>query len=144
MKEKSIETTLFSYISRAHNRGDAFLCNELKKQGIKGLVYSHISIIVILSIYNQLSMKEISEKISKDKSTVTSLVNKLERLGYVRKKLCKEDKRVVYLVLEDKADEVIDTINEVADMFEDKVKNILKDEEMEFLLRVMDKLVSKF
>ena len=144
MKEKSIETTLFSYISRVHNRGDAFLCNELKKRGIKGLVYSHISIIVILSIYNQLSMKEISEKISKDKSTVTSLVNKLERLGYVRKKLCKEDKRVVYLVLEEKADEVIDTINEVADMFEDKVRNILKDEEMEFLLRVMDKLVSKF
>ena len=99
METLEIRNTLFSYISRAHHRGASYIDVLLREKGIKDLAYSHVRIIIILSVYKRLSMKEISELISKDKSTVTSLVNKLEKIGYVRKVACENDKRIVFLEL---------------------------------------------
>ena len=45
------------------------------------------------------SMSEIAVEINRSKSTVTELVNKLEKLGYVKKKCCMDDSRVIYVVL---------------------------------------------
>lgn len=89
-------------------------------------------------------MKEISELISKDKSTVTTLVNKLVSLGYVKKEVCSEDKRIVYLTLEDKADEIIETVFQVSKLFHQKVESILTKEEIKTLFFLMEKLVKNF
>ncbi|WP_294703499.1 MarR family transcriptional regulator [uncultured Fusobacterium sp.] len=144
MKEVEIRNTLFSYISRAHHRGVSYIETLLKKKGINNLGYSHVRIIIILSIYKKLSMKEISEFINKDKSTVTTLVNKLEKLGYVRKKTCSKDRRIVFLELEEKSEEIIETVFQVAELFQEKVESILSKEERETLFFLMEKLVNKF
>lgn len=99
METLEIRNTLFSYISRAHHRGASYIDVLLREKGIKDLAYSHVRIIIILSVYKRLSMKEISELISKDKSTVTSLVNKLEKIGYVRKVACITAKGGFYMEL---------------------------------------------
>ena len=116
----------------------------LREKGIKDLAYSHVRIIIILSVYKRLSMKEISELISKDKSTVTSLVNKLEKIGYVRKVACENDKRIVFLELEDKAEEIVETVLQVAKLFHQKVESILTKEEIETLFFLMEKLIKNF
>lgn len=144
MENFEIRNTLFSYISRAHHKGTVYIDELSKKRGIENLVYSHIRIIIILSIYKKLSMKEISELISKDKSTVTTLVNKLVSLGYVKKEVCSEDKRIVYLTLEDKADEIIETVFQVSKLFHQKVESILTKEEIKTLFFLMEKLVKNF
>jgi MarR family 2-MHQ and catechol resistance regulon transcriptional repressor len=144
MENFEIRNTLFSYISRAHHKGTVYIDELSKKRGIENLVYSHIRIIIILSIYKKLSMKEISELISKDKSTVTTLVNKLVSLGYVKKEICSEDKRIVYLTLEDKADEIIETVFQVSKLFHQKVESILTKEEIKTLFFLMEKLVKNF
>lgn len=144
MENFEIRNTLFSYISRAHHKGTVYIDELSKKRGIENLVYSHIRIIIILSIYKKLSMKEISELISKDKSTVTTLVNKLVNLGYVKKEVCSEDKRIVYLTLEDKADEIIETVFQVSKLFHQKVESILTKEEIKTLFFLMEKLVKNF
>ena len=89
-------------------------------------------------------MKEITEKISKDKSTVTILVNKLEKKGYVRKRVCSEDRRVMYLELEEKAKEVIGVIFDVSQIFHKKVEQILEKDEIDTLKRIMSKLLEKW
>lgn len=144
MKNEELKNSLFGFIGRVHDRGDMFVHEELKKHGISGLAYSHISIIVVLSIYKKLSMKEISEKISKDKSTVTILVNKLETLGYIKKENCKRDRRIVYITLEEKADKIIEVVTEVSKSFGKKLENILKKDEIDTLFLVMKKLVKNF
>ena len=83
-------------------------------------------------------MKEISELISKDKSTVTSLVNKLEKIGYVRKVACENDKRIVFLELEDKAEEIVETVLQVAKLFHQKVESILTKGEIETLFLILN------
>lgn len=89
-------------------------------------------------------MKEVSEKISKDKSTVTTLVNKLVKLGYVKKSISLEDKRVIFLSLEKKADEITEIISEVSQIFEKKVETILGPCDIDLLMRILNKLVNNF
>ena len=144
MESLEIRNTLFSYMSRVHHKGASYIDELLRKKGIRNLSYSHIRIIIILSIHNRISMKEISEFISKDKSTVTTLVNKLEKLGYVKKISCQKDRRVTYLELEEKAKEIVETVFQVANLFHQKVESILTKEEITTLFTLMEKLIKNF
>ena len=144
MEKFEIRNTLLSYMSRVHHKGASYIEELLREKGIRDLAYSHIRIIIILSIYKKLSMKEISEMISKDKSTVTSLANKLEKFGYVKKCISNEDKRVIYLELEEKSEEIIETVFQVAKLFHQKVESILTKKEIETLFFLMEKLVKNF
>ncbi|WP_176892416.1 MarR family transcriptional regulator [Fusobacterium varium] len=144
MKNEAFGNSLYSYLSRAHHRSRIFMDEELRKKGITDLGYSHIRIIIVLYVFKTLSMKEITEKISKDKSTVTILVNKLEKKGYVRKSVCSEDRRVMYLELREKAEEVIGVIFDVSQIFHKKVEQILEKDEIDTLKRIMSKLLEKW
>ena len=95
-------------------------------------------------VFKTLSMKEITEKISKDKSTVTILVNKLEKKGYVRKRVCSKDRRVMHLELGERAEEVIGVIFDVSEIFHRKVEQILEKDEIDTLKRIMSKLLEKW
>ncbi|WP_291258694.1 MarR family transcriptional regulator [Fusobacterium sp.] len=144
MEKLEIRNTLFSYISRVQHRGATYIEELLREKGVNNLGYSHIRIIIILSIYKKLSMKEISKLICKDKSTVTSLVNKLERMSYVKKTASIEDKRVIYLTLEEKSNEIIEIVFQVTKIFHKRVEKILTKEEISQLFCLMEKLVENF
>ena len=133
MKNEAFGNSLYSYLSRAHHRSRIFMDEELRKKGITDLGYSHIRIMIVLYVFKTLSMKEITEKISKDKSTVTSLVNKLEKKGYVRKRVCSKDRRVMHLELGERAEEVIGVIFDVSEIFHRKVEQILENDEIDTL-----------
>lgn len=144
MEERKLENTLYSSIARLYHKNRCFMDEQLRKRGITELGFSHIRIIIILHIFKVLSMKEVTEKISKDKSTVTILVNKLEKKGYIRKKVCDEDRRVTYLELEDKAKEILNIIFEVSDIFQNKVEKILDEEERKMFIKIMSKLIENW
>ena len=144
MEERKLENTLYSSIARLYHKNRCFMDEQLRKRGITELGFSHIRIIIILHVFKVLSMKEVTEKISKDKSTVTILVNKLEKKGYLRKKVCEEDRRVTYLELEDKAKEILNIIFEVSDIFQNRVENILDEEERKMFIKIMSKLIENW
>lgn len=144
MEERKLENTLYSSIARLYHKNRCFMDDQLRKKGITELGFSHIRIIIILHIFKVLSMKEVTEKISKDKSTVTILVNKLEKKGYLRKKVCEEDRRVTYLELEDKAKEILNIIFEVSDIFQSRVEKILDEEERKMFIKIMSKLIENW
>lgn len=144
MENIDLRRTLLSYISRVHHKGAGYIEELLRKKGIKNLAYSHVRIIIILSVYKKLSMKEISELIGKDKSTVTILVNKLEKLGYVKKEMCSKDRRICYLRLEEKSEEIMESVYLVSRLFQQKVNGILTKEETDTLVFLMEKLINNF
>lgn len=103
MKDKYI----VYFISKTKKRMTQFIEDRLRQQGIKDLVPSHGNILTVLYEHNgKLTMKEISKLIGKDKSTVTALVNKLLKLGYIEKERSEEDKRVTYITLTEKGEGV--------------------------------------
>ncbi len=79
-----------------------FLLSRLAEEGIKGLAPSHGSILVVLYCEGPQQMAVLSEKINRDKSTLTVLVRKLEALGYVERKADTQDNRVSVIHLTEK------------------------------------------
>ena len=133
-----------SLISKIRQKVNGFIVSEISKNGIDGIVVSHGDILYALFEKQKLTMAEIAQKIGKDKSTVTALVDKLVRLGYVTKERDAEDTRVVYVTLTPLGHElkpIFEAISrEVLDVFYLNVSEGEKEE----LLRLLSKIESNF
>ena len=88
--------------SKIHERGNSFITAELKKNGAEELAPSHGDILMCLYNNNKITMKDIAEKIHRTRPTVTVLVNKLEKLGYVKRETSNEDSRYIFIELTQK------------------------------------------
>ena len=133
------------FISRTKGHMVKFIENRLKANKLEGLIPTHGNILTALYESNEkMTMKEISKKIGKDKSTVTSLVKKLEALGYVKRETSTSDKRNTYILLTEKARDVEPTFNSISlEVKETAYSNFTDDEKVEFL-RLLRKLSTNF
>lgn len=92
-------------ISQARRLINLHLMAEMEKAGIHGFVPSHGDIITTLLKNETMTMRELASAIQRDPSTVTTLVKKLERLGYISLDENPQDtrSRLVSLTLEGRA-----------------------------------------
>jgi DNA-binding MarR family transcriptional regulator len=78
--------SIISLISNIHNNANKLIIDELKKHNLEGLAPSHGDILILLyQNEDGIAMNKITSSINKDKSTVTSLVNKLEKMNLIEK-----------------------------------------------------------
>ena len=85
-------------ISRLHEKGNRFIVDMLKKNGMQELVPSHGDILSVLYHNEKATMKDIADKIHRTKPTVTVLVDKLEKLDFVKRVKSSDDNRITYIV----------------------------------------------
>ncbi|MBC2579069.1 MarR family winged helix-turn-helix transcriptional regulator [Clostridium sp. DJ247] len=134
-----------SKISKIRYEVSEYIACELRKRGIEGLVVSHGNILDILYENNgKLTMKEISEGIDRSKSTVTKLVDRLLKAGYVTKESNSEDKRYSYIVLTEKGLSIKKDFKEIS---QNVIKEFFKDfneEETKILLLLLDRVIHNF
>lgn len=95
-----------SLISKIREKVNRLIETEMSQNGLDGLATSHGDIFYALFQQSKMTMAEIANKIGRDKSTVTALIDKLVKLGYVRKERDTKDTRVVYVTLTDKGHEI--------------------------------------
>ena len=92
-QEKKL-TTISSLIAQIQSDANNYLDSQLKKIGLSEITTSHGYILFILSKnknketkeLDPMSMKEISKKIDKDKSTTTVLIEKLLKFNKYEQK----------------------------------------------------------
>lgn len=89
-------------ISALRNRVNAFITDRLAKEGVTDLLPPHGAVLRALYESGPQSMKAISERVNRDKSTLTVLARKLESLGYIEKVVDRDDNRVTILHLTEK------------------------------------------
>lgn len=89
-------------ISRIHEKANAFLVEQLRGQGMNDLAPSHGDILAALFKRDEVTMTEIATLIHRDRSTVTQLVRKLERKGYVFSRENAADRRSSVVCLTEK------------------------------------------
>jgi DNA-binding MarR family transcriptional regulator len=77
---------VIALIARNRQGAHRFIIGELARRGIGGLAPSHGAILSTLYEHGPLSMQQIADRIDRDKSTVTALVRRLVKHGYVRKR----------------------------------------------------------
>lgn len=133
-----------SLISKIRERVNHLILAEMSKYGIEGLVTSHGDIIYALFNESRLTMAEIAEKIDRDKSTVTALVDKLVRIGYVTKERDTEDTRVVYVNLTQKGNELRPIFEVISSEILEVFYRDISENEKEELTRILNKIYNNF
>lgn len=138
--------SIISLIASIHSQSSRLITDELKKYNMEGLVPSHGDILILLYNFEEgLAMNKIASSINKDKSTVTALINKLEKLGYLEKFKNENDSRSTMVKLTKKG---LDTKPIVLDEISSKLldityKNFTK-EEKELLCTLLQKVKLNF
>lgn len=92
----------FTLISRIDGEIRRFIMDQLAAEGITDIVPSHGTIIVELMKHGRLSMNELARHIDRTTQTVTCLVKKLVKEGYVETGKGTEDSRVTMAGLTEK------------------------------------------
>ena len=87
-----------------------------------------------------LTQQELSEKLVVHKSNVTGLVDRLEKLGYVKRQVDAEDRRCNYIVLTPKGDKLIGKAEAPYFSEVDRIMNSLSEGEKRALISSTGKI----
>ncbi|MCT4631564.1 MAG: winged helix DNA-binding protein [Firmicutes bacterium] len=132
MKENYRGTATFNSILRTNI--NEFLRLKLKEYGRSELVPSYGSVLsVVFENGGKVQIKVIYDLIQKRKSTITEMINRLVKLGYLEKEKSEEDKRVTYVVATQKALDFKEDFHEISnELFEKLFKNFSEEEKILF------------
>ena len=132
-------SAILSLISKIHEKGNRFIIDELKNNGAEGLVPSHGDILVCLYKNGKMTMKDIANCINRTKPTVTVLVDKLEKLGYLKREVSEKDSRYTNIVLTQKGEYFKPTFEKISkDLNEMLLKNLSENE-----VKLLEELLQK-
>ena len=138
------EQDIISLLSKIRDQANKFITNKMADYGICELAPSHGDIIFTLLSTEKIAMKDLAGSIKKDKSTVTVLVEKLVRLGYVKKERDAADNRITYLSLTQKGEDLKPMFEDISkNLFETVYQNIPKEERVA-LMQSLGKISHNF
>ena len=130
-----------SLISKIYEKGNRFITDELKKNGAEGLVPSHGDILACLYEQDKMTMKDIADKIHRTRPTVTVLIDKLEKLGYVKRIVSDVDNRYTYISLTEKGEDFKPVFEKISNELNDMLYKNLSNDEAETLENILKKII---
>lgn len=135
------ETMIFSYASRLREAGNVFILAELAKGGLRDLAPSHGDILHYLLAEKELNMSELAVRTRRTRSTVTALVSKLERGGYVERFPDPIDSRGVKVRLTEKGRALKPVFESVSRGLQSLIRLRLSEDEAQQLEALLAKCV---
>ena len=131
---------MLSLVSKIHEKGNRFIIEELKNNGAEGLVPSHGDILVCLYKNGKMTMKDIANSIHRTKPTVTVLVDKLEKLGYLKRAASDKDSRSTYVILTQKGEDFKATFDQISNNLNKMLNKNLSENEVLLLEELLRKI----
>ena len=117
------------------------ITKELAKRA--DLTGPQLTVVKLLEAFGDLSLSELSDRIRAQNSTVTGIIDRMERESLVTRERSKEDRRVVYIKLTPKGRELAREIPiEPMEVFKSALET-LSQQEMKDLLRIMTKVAKR-
>ncbi|MBQ8458490.1 MarR family transcriptional regulator [bacterium] len=132
---------LLSLSSKISEKGNRFIIEALKQNGAQELVPSHGDILICLYQNDKMTMKDIAEKIHRTKPTVTVLINKLEKLGYLKREASEKDNRSTLLVLTQKGKNFKPIFEKISNDLNNELYKNLSQEEANILEQILQKVI---
>ena len=129
-----------SLISRIRENANKFICQELEKNGITGIVPSHGDIMAVLFKSHKCTMKELAANIRRTKATLTVLVDKLEKIGYVKREKSSQDSRVTYITMTKKGLDLKPVFEDISQKLNNLVFTDVSEKEGETLHKILEKI----
>lgn len=131
---------VISVLSRKLRRIHSQIRQMMEDQGLTGIDISHGDILYTLMYNGPQSMQQIAKRIDRDKSTVTSLVAKLEKRGYVTRSPDPEDKRSAIIALADKGKELKPGFDQISNQVLGCFWQGVSDSDKEFFMSLLDRV----
>lgn len=131
---------LLALVSKIHEKGNRFIIEQLKKNGADGLVPSHGDILICLYEQDKMTMKDIADKIHRTRPTVTVLVDKLEKLGYIKREISQEDSRYTYIILTKKGQDFKPIFEKISEDLNNLLYKNLTEQESNILDNLLQKI----
>lgn len=123
-----------SLLSHIHSVTSDFLRDKLKENGWPDFATSHGNILFQLNCCESMTMKDLSQKINRDKSTTTVLVRKLEQEGLIETVSGSNDKRSKLIRLTEKGKEYNSKTSEISkDLISTFYKGFSEEEKTKFV-----------
>lgn len=127
-------------MGRILEKANGILTDELTKRGHPGLVPSHGAILAKLYTEGALPMGVIAEAIDRKKNTVTTLVKKLEKEGYVERTPSTEDSRIALVSLTAKGTAFRKDFQDISNVLLSAVWQDMPQQEKETLMAGLEQL----
>lgn len=133
---------LLVLVARVRDKFNRHLLREFKNKGIEELSPSHGDILFVLASRKRATMRELANHIDRDKSTLTSLINKLESGGYVVRTKDQNDSRITYIEATEDARRIKAIMFSISRELLRETYSHFSDEERVELLRLLEKLLA--
>lgn len=133
------DSIVLPWIGKTAKMVDLFFTRRLKENGFE-LTKEQWVLLKILSDHNGVSQNEIACKSNRDKTSITRLVNNLERKNLLARLPSKNDKRINQLFLTTQGEKML---NETEQIWTDMVCNLqkgLNKQEIEMLINTLKKV----
>jgi DNA-binding MarR family transcriptional regulator len=135
---------IISLIGIIRERAYRFLRTELESHGMQGLAPSHGSILSHLFSGKTLTMSDLAQRIDRDRSTITTLVGKLEEHGYVVRTRDENDGRVMYVRLTDEGRRLEAAFHEISARLLERTFTGMSQEDREVLASLLSRVAANW
>ena len=135
---------IIARLGTIRERAYRFLRGELESHGMSGLAPSHGSILYQLFGTDTLTMSELADRIDRDRSTVTTLVGKLEEHEYVTRTRDEKDGRVMHVQLTTVGRKLETAFHEISDRMLTRTYQGFADEEKMELALLLDRVAENW
>ncbi|WP_353419455.1 MarR family transcriptional regulator [Staphylococcus delphini] len=124
-------------IKRTNNMIDHIIRSDVKSYGLSVTAFA-----VLELLYNkgEHTIQRIQERILIASSSTTYVINSLENKGYLQRRQCTKDRRVSYISLTDKGQQLMDNIFPKHTKAIEQAFSILTDEELATLQQTLKTL----
>jgi DNA-binding MarR family transcriptional regulator len=130
-------------ISRIRELANLLIEKELEKRSIDGVVPAHGPVLLFLFHQKQaVPIKDVVDAVGRVKSTVTVMINTLEKHGYVRKAECEKDNRVVRVELTAKGKKLRKDFEAISRILRGKVYGTMGPEDRQALVDLLGTIES--
>lgn len=128
-------------VARIREQANLLIEAELRQRSITGIVPAHGSVLAFLFQQSEpVPIKMVVEQVRRAKSTVTVMINTLERHGYVRKLPCESDNRVTYVELTPKGRRFRKDFDEISKSLLERVYGDMSVKDRERLVRLLERI----
>ncbi|MTI66758.1 MAG: MarR family transcriptional regulator [Firmicutes bacterium] len=126
-----------SLIREINSKLNHSIKNEFKETN---LTVPQIMVIKTLSKNKRLKVSEISKEISLVNSTVSGIIDRLQKQDIVKRVRSKKDRRIVYIELSNKGEELIKKYRHIINNFFNNIFSNSSKEDMDTILAGLDTL----
>ena len=128
-------------IGRIREKANALVERELKDRGIKGIVPAHGAVLsFLLQQKGPVAIKAVVENAKRVKSTVTVMIDTLEKHGYVRRLACETDSRITYVALTPKGRRLRKDFEEISEALLSRFYGDMSEEDRVRLVKQLERI----